>query len=325
MHGARLAGVAAAIAALWLVPLRAHAWGAMGHEIVAALADRELSASAREEVRRLLGGRGMASVASWADRYKTRDTGPWHYVNIPRSAPSYEVARDCADLRCVVGALQRQLAILRDRGRSQAARADALRYVIHLVGDLHQPMHCVDDGDKGGNAVAVRWFGRKSTLHEVWDSDILTQARLSTAQQIAKLGAAVRELPRRDALVFGDLVDWANEAHGIAVDVAYDLPADRALGPKYYAKVSGLANLQLLRAGLRLGQLLNEALAGSTGPAGEAAESPVPAAARSCVPREQCCKVCSADQAACGASCIRRSYSCRKGQGCACDAADVCR
>lgn len=232
----------------------------MGHEIVAEIADRALSTRARDEVRRLLKGRGMASVSSWADeiRAKRRETSAWHFVNIPREASSYDAARDCRRGQCIVAALERQLGILRDRERRTQERGDALRFVIHLVADLHQPLHCIDDDDRGGNDVSVRWFRRKTSLHRVWDSEILTHAGLSTAQQSARLGERARELPRR-ALSAGSIEDWVDEAHAIAQD-AYELPQDNRLGESYYTATSEVVDLQLLRAGLRLAKLLDDAL-----------------------------------------------------------------
>jgi hypothetical protein len=319
----RLAAALLAGALLWSAPLAAHAWGSMGHAIVADIADRVLSSRAREEVRRLLGGRGMASVAMWADeiRKQRRETSRWHFVNIPREAAGYDAARDCARGQCIVAALERQLEILGDPSRGPRARTDALKFVIHLAADLHQPLHCIDDGDRGGNDVKVRWFGRKTDLHRVWDSDILAQARLSTAQQTARLRERVLEMPRRDALQLGSVRDWVDEAHGLAVD-AYALPPGRQLGAEYYASVSDVVDLQLMRAGLRLARLLDDAL-GRDAVSSASSAPQVSPVARSCIPRDQCCKVCSAGQA-CGASCISRAYTCRVGRGCACDAAELC-
>ena len=251
-----LLAVALAAVPVWAIPLEAAAWGPMGHEIVAEIADRALSTRARDEVRRLLKGRGMASVSGWADdiRAQRRETAAWHFVNIPRSAASYDAARDCPRGQCIVVALERQLAILRDHGRRPQERGDALRFVIHLVADLHQPLHCIDDDDRGGNDVDVRWFRRKTSLHHVWDSDILTRSGLSTAQQSARLRERAREMPRR-ALSVGAIEDWADEAHRIAQD-AYELPRDHRLGERYYAATSDVVDLQLLRAGLRLAKLL---------------------------------------------------------------------
>ena len=253
--------------ALWVVvvPLRAHAWSRMGHEIVAEIASRQLSESAREQVRALLGRRGMASVASWADeiRSKRPATRPWHFVNIPLSARTYDPARDCSEEDCIVAALERQIEILRDRGRSRAARAEALRFVIHFVGDIHQPLHCADNDDQGGNALSVRFFERKSTLHRVWDSDLLTQAGLSKARYISELRTLDVQVQDRDRFAGGGPADWANESHLIARDLAYQIPRNAELGEAYYEPASFFVSLQLLRAGTRLARVLNEALEAS--------------------------------------------------------------
>jgi hypothetical protein len=244
-----------------LLPLPAGAWGTMGHEIVADLAARELSEPAREQVRQLLGV-SMARVASWADdiRKQRPRTGPWHYVNLPVAAAGYDATRDCAAGDCVVGALERQLEILRDPRRSRTARSEALRFVIHLVADLHQPLHCGHGRDRGGNDISVRWFRRARNLHQVWDADILAQARLSQPQHVARLRAELRA-EDREVLRAGRIADWVNEAHRAAVEVAYALPEDRRLGEAYYQRAAPVVDRQLARAGLRLARLLDEALA----------------------------------------------------------------
>jgi hypothetical protein len=160
-----------------------------------------------------------------------------------------------------VDTLERQLEILRDTQRSSAARAEALRWVIHLVGDLHQPLHCADNGDRGGNALEVRWFKRKSNLHRVWDSDMVAHAGLSTLQLVAAIRrdippqghvATIQPAPRDSARIHRTLIAWANESGEIARRVAYALPPDGPLSEAYYERAAPAVRLQLARAGLRL-------------------------------------------------------------------------
>jgi hypothetical protein len=144
------------------------------------------------------------------------------------------------------------------------------------------------------------------------------RARLDTTKHVSRLVQGVLESPRRDALQTGSIADWVNEAHALAADIAYELPANGQLGARYYEASAAVVDLQLLRAGLRLGRLLNEALGDDVAPPSS------PAARAGCVERERCCKVCASARA-CGDACIRSAATCRVGEGCACDAAEVCR
>src|SRR5690606_30640415 len=128
----------------------AFGWSALGHRLTGELAERHLDPVASAEVARLLAGEddpSLSGVAYWADALRNADpprfkqTSSWHYVNYPRDRCEYEPARDCKDGNCVIGAIQAQQAILADRSQPEAARRDALKFLVHFVGDAHQPMH----------------------------------------------------------------------------------------------------------------------------------------------------------------------------------------
>ncbi|MFI5317524.1 MAG: S1/P1 nuclease [Myxococcota bacterium] len=261
---ALLSRTALCVFAAALLPLPAIAWGNVGHELVAEIAARHLEAGARREVRALL-GESMAAAATWADAVRNQrpDTRPWHYVNIPLDAATYDAARDCPEGACAIAAIERELAILRDRRRAKAARAEALRFVIHLVGDLHQPLHCAErNHDGGGNGVTVRWFGSDATLHHVWDADIIDQPRLSRAQIAARLSREIRAGGSALAADAGEggLAAWAEQAHALAASNAYRIPASRRLAKAYFERNAPVVDRQLIRAGLRLANVLNAAL-----------------------------------------------------------------
>lgn len=114
----------------------------------------------------------MASVSTWADEVRSRETAAWHYVNPPDGSCSYEPARDCPGGNCVVEAINGQVAILKSRA-SDAERLVALKWVVHLVGDVHQPLHAGFKGDKGGNRYQVQAFGRGMNLHSLWDGGLI--------------------------------------------------------------------------------------------------------------------------------------------------------
>lgn len=152
-----------------------HAWGAEGHRLIGDLAESQLTPTARAEVIRLLAlepGASLSSIATWADEIRSRETASWHYVNPPPGNCSYERARDCEDGQCAVEALTTKVEILKSKA-SDEQRLIALKWVVHLVGDLHQPLHAGFKGDKGGNLYQVQAFGRGTNMHSLWDSGLI--------------------------------------------------------------------------------------------------------------------------------------------------------
>lgn len=167
----------AVLAALFVAP--ALAWGPLGHRVVAELAQRHLSPAAEAEVVRLLAPehtRSLADIASWADQMQNdpamaalwKQTRGQHYVNFHggRSC-DYVPPRDCRDGRCVVAALDYYVGVLGDRSQPDRARRNALKFVVHFVGDIHQPLHAGYRDDKGGNTFQVQFDGKSSNLHKV--------------------------------------------------------------------------------------------------------------------------------------------------------------
>jgi nuclease S1 len=194
----------------------ARAWGFEGHRMIASLAEQQLSRAARAEVRRLLAqepGATLSSISTWADEHRSPASGRWHYVNFPPGHCDYQPARDCAGGACVIEALNRQTALLASR-TDDAKRLRALKYVVHLVGDVHQPLHAGHAADKGGNTLQLRAFGRGSNLHALWDSGLIASQEggaQALQQQLApalrggrSLGAGVLPPGRGARLLSGD-------------------------------------------------------------------------------------------------------------------------
>jgi hypothetical protein len=237
-------------------------WGGMGHRVIARVAAGRLSPEAKREVRRLLGRETLAKVSTWADEVR-RDrpaTAPWHYVNIPIYDSVYRPEKVCPK-GCVISALEAQVTILADRNRPAAERAEALKWVVHLVGDLHQPMHVGDRGDRGGNDVRISYDDKAGNLHGLWDTGLL----LATGQDEDALVTLVeRRLRRRgdlEELTGGSVLDWAMESHAASRDVVYGfLPASLSLDRSYLVQVQPLLEDRLLRGGARLAALIERAL-----------------------------------------------------------------
>ncbi|HEX4555013.1 MAG TPA: S1/P1 nuclease [Xanthobacteraceae bacterium] len=270
--------------AIWFAALlavlpadQALAWGQEGHAIVAEIAQRRLSPQATAEVSRLLGrGHSLASVASWPD--DVRDARPgtsrWHFVDIPLASDRYIPAEHCAPLPqgdCAIAELDRLKSALRC-GRGANTRIEALKFAVHLVGDLHQPLHTVDE-QRGGNAIPVQVHLRglvcsqackaplASNFHLAWDSDLIHAAVWDWGAYVDRLESGWlkgREARTRQA-AGGTPVDWALETHKAARTVWNLLPPNRVLDDDYFQKVLPTIDRQLGLAGLRLARFLNEA------------------------------------------------------------------
>ena len=243
-------------------------WGPQGHRLVGRLAEEELSADARREVARLLAGEAdptRAGVANWADNLRDTDaafyrrTARWHFVNIGERGCRYVARRDCRGDDCVVEAIHTQAAILADRRQSMAARRDALKFVVHFVGDVHQPLHAGYARDRGGNDTQVNDAGFGTNLHALWDSRLFYQQRMSDERYLDALLSMPMavDLPRKPLPPSANL--WAEASCAIVLQPGF-YPSRPVLDPGYFPEWTPTAEAQLRRAGARLAQLLNAAL-----------------------------------------------------------------
>jgi hypothetical protein len=239
------------IAVLALLVSTAHAWGTQGHQVIASLAHAQLTAKAKTEVDRLLAlepGATLASISTWADETRNKTTAPWHYVNFPRDTCTYDPARGCPDDQCVVGAIDKQLAILASNA-SDEKRLVALKYVVHLVADVHQPLHAGYADDRGGNTYQIQAFGRGTNLHSLWDTGLIENTGLDTAAMTAKLLAMPAPAGNLDA------ARVAEESCRI-VGTAGFYP-ERKVDLEYVERFTPVMEKKLAAAGARLAAMLN--------------------------------------------------------------------
>ena len=268
----RYALFAAALLGLVASPV-AGAWGALGHRLVGRLAEQDLTPAARREVARLLAGEPvptLAGVSAWADELRASDPGlgrqstPWHYVNLGEDACRFDAARDCPGGDCVVGAIQAQVAVLRDHARPLEERRRALKFVVHFVGDIHQPLHAGYAHDKGGSTHQLRVptpSGEKgSNLHSWWDSGMLAATGFDEDAHFARLQALPLVVPLDAMRPSPAASRWAMDACAIATSPGL-YPGGSRLAADYAARWMPVADAQLRRAGSRLAQVLNAALA----------------------------------------------------------------
>jgi hypothetical protein len=180
-----------------------------GHVVVALIAEHYMTPKALSTARDLFDGATLDSVASWADDYRRDhpETGPWHYINIPLAESKIDMARECPNRDCVIGKTEQFLAVLRDPKADRAAKAEALKYVVHFVGDLHQPLHDEDDGDKGGNTRHVLFDGHPDNLHWIWDTGLLEHMNRNPAALAAELENHITAQDRAE-WVKGNIEDW---------------------------------------------------------------------------------------------------------------------
>lgn len=261
-----LAGLFAAIV-IAAPASRALAWGADGHRIVGLLAETDLTPAARTEVRRLLGAETdptLAGVSTWADEIRDeqrwRHTARWHWVNLPRENPcTYVASRDCPKGDCVVGAIEKQLRILADRRKGDAARRDALKFVVHFIGDVHQPFHAGFGFDRGGNDTQLRFDRQGWNLHSLWDGPMVRHVGLSPEDYARQLRASPVLSEGRQRALSAPPKQWALESCQAIHDSAL-YPERRAVGRGYLEQHRPLAERRLREAGARLAMALNAAL-----------------------------------------------------------------
>jgi hypothetical protein len=259
-------------------PTFAYAWGSKGHAVVAEVAERGLSPNVMAQVRSMNFSAPLREIASLADDWRAEetkglrpgDTGPLHYSNMPNDSFTFDRQRDCKDDQCVVAAIEKNLAVLKDRTQPRDKRREALIYVVHFMGDLHQPMHAAGGQvrdettgqmvmDRGGNLVKIRFFGLETNLHSAWDSMLIDWGPETVDDYVHHLmtyemrGRSVEELQR------GTIVEWFEESHYAAVRDAYDI-GNGTLGGEYAKENIGIVYERLLRGGLRLRRVLEEAL-----------------------------------------------------------------
>lgn len=239
-----------------LVQLHAHAFGAEGHQMVAAFAEHELSDRARAEVGKLLAlepGSTLVSISTWADETRTPATAAWHYVNLPRDADcQYDAARDCPGGQCVVAAIERQRKVLASAA-PDLERLKALKNVVHFVADVHQPLHAGYADDRGGNKYQVQAFGRGTNLHAVWDTALIAQWPGGPSALFAELstGAARPESTTS--------AQWAQESCRIVASNWF-YPQGHKLEPGYQELANPALRERLGSAARRLAALLNASL-----------------------------------------------------------------
>jgi hypothetical protein len=236
---------------------QAFAWGQNGHRTVGLVAEQHLDKKAKKRIGKILDCNSMAEVSTWMDDIRSDSTydhtHDWHWVTVPEGT-TYEqsVKNPHGD---VIMKIEELTKALKKGGLPAATEAEYLKFLIHLVGDLHQPLHVGANDDMGGNAVKVQWFGKPSNLHSVWDSGIIDSKALSYTELTSFLGEPSKEQIKQWQST--SVREWAAESQKYLPQV-YNLPKDGRLSYNYAYDNFGLIEHQLLVGGIRLAGLLNE-------------------------------------------------------------------
>ncbi len=248
------------IALLLLLPTYAYPWGKNGHRIVGRIAENHLTPEAAKAVEELLAPEQLAYVGPWADWIRSDperpDHGPWHYVSI-EDDETYETTEKNpkGDILVKIQDFEKQL---RDPKTTRQERIDAIKWLNHLIGDLHQPLHVGRRGDRGGNDTEVLWFSDEDNLHSVWDTALIEHEALSFTE-FAELIDHPTEAQIKQWQSTGPM-EWAKESFALRSQV-YDLGGGR-LSWGYVYKNLPTVRERLLQAGVRLAGLLNGVFAG---------------------------------------------------------------
>jgi hypothetical protein len=231
-------------------------WGATGHRATGFIANKYLSKKARKALERILKGQSLAIASTWMDEVRSDSTydymTDWHWVTLPEGQTYDESTKNPKG--DIIQTLERIITELKSKTLSEEEQAQRIRILIHLIGDIHQPLHVGAKNDKGGNDVKVMWFRADSNLHRVWDSDIIDDTKLSYTE----LGESLDKPTGAELKAWqqASVRDWANESQSYQKQV-YDY-GNGKLGYRYAYLYYPIVKKRLLQAGIRLAEVLNQ-------------------------------------------------------------------
>jgi hypothetical protein len=236
-------------------------WGKTGHRIVGEIASKYLNNNAKKGLKELIGEEELWHASTWPDEIRSDPkwghSTPWHYVSIPTGKTYFDQKRNKDG--DVIEALYRFEEILSNSKSTKDQKIEALKFIDHFVGDLHQPLHVGLAEDRGGNSIRVKWFRDETNLHTVWDEEIIDFEKLSYSEYANYLS----KINEDDIKTWekGSFLDWSKESMELRPKV-YDLPENKSLGYEYSFKVKPIIEQRLKQAGVRLAYVLNRVFDG---------------------------------------------------------------
>jgi len=233
-------------------------WGTTGHRTVGKIAEKHLSKKTKKQIDKLLKGESLAFVSTFGDEIKSdKRYGSfysWHFVNFPFDT-KYEDSNKNPKGDIVMG-INYCIDVLKDRNSNEDDKIFYLKFLVHLMGDLHQPLHVGRAEDKGGNDIQVKWHNKSTNLHRVWDSDMIGSWNMSYLE--LALNAKKLSKQQIDSIKKGNVLDWTYESQKLAKQVYNSVKTGEKLGYKYSYEHFGMVRSQLQKAGIRLAKILND-------------------------------------------------------------------
>lgn len=254
--------IALVIGLVSYMPMEANAWGMIGHRVVGEVADSYLNAKARRAIQAILGSESLAMAANWGDFIKSDSTYNymynWHFVNLPGGLDKQGVYNILETEKApnLYNKMIDLMAVLKKPGSSMADKKLALRMLIHMQGDLCQPMHVAHKEDLGGNRISVSWFNERSNLHRVWDEQLIEYQQLSYTEYAKAINhpSAVQLYNWRST----SLKDCIYESYTVCTKIYDKTKPDSKLSYRYNFEWVDTLNEQLLKGGVRLAKMLND-------------------------------------------------------------------
>ncbi len=233
-------------------------WGFKGHRAVATIAQKHLTTNTDKVVQALLRGETITDVSTWADEHNDKATEPWHYINLPLGLSHEQFIETVSKqgIDNVYSAILKVEAILKDKASTQNQQNEALKYLIHLVGDAHQPMHVSRKEDKGGNTIQLQFDSKGTNLHQLWDSRLIDHEGLNEADIVKQYDwANDTQIKKWQA---DSPMEWLWESYQISSELYADVKPGQAIDDAYYKKYIKTIHLRIDQAGIRLAGELNK-------------------------------------------------------------------
>ena len=244
-------------------PFYSMAWGPTGHRVTGQIAESYLTEKARINIRKILGNESIAMASNWADFIKSDSNynyiSPWHYINLPDSLNYSQLKTSLmndtnADAYTKVNFLIKEL---KNKSLPKKTKLMDLRLLIHIVEDIHQPMHVSREEDQGGNKIKVLWFNNPSNLHRVWDEDLIQYQQLSYTEYANAINYTTRT--QRSSWQHDPVAKWFYESHEISLQLYNEIKQpDQKLSYRYNFDHIATLNQQLVKGGVRLAGILNQ-------------------------------------------------------------------
>jgi hypothetical protein len=241
-------------------------WGFKGHQAVATIAENHLTPQAKVSVKELLGNQSLSDVATWADEVRNdaafKSTAGWHFVDLPLGLTFEEFSKEvkAQGEDNVYGAMQKARIVLTHPKSTREQKIEALKFLVHFIGDAHQPMHVSRKEDKGGNTIQVRFDNQGTNLHSLWDSKLIDHQGLSVVEMSKQYDVATPEQIKKWQA--DQPMQWLWESYVITTKLYAEVEKNNNLDEDYYKNHIGIIEQRIDQGGIRLAGVLNDIYSG---------------------------------------------------------------